>query len=277
MHHKKVEYVRMLIGYGSECASLGNYQQASEALEAAICLNPNFDGAYTHLAGALEKLGNKSKAKQVLEHCFHHVNRINGEVAYSLGILYLKDQEYEQAKTCLEACIQVDELDYQAMTALAQVCASQKDKQGESQWYERVVQTPGVAKEDAASAYCNLGVLNAGEYEKEVHYYEKALELCPQNFQSRFSLASAHASAQEWEKGAESFRLAVELAMDDEKEDNTQTQTQTTTQALHALYRVAVNIVQKKQASTQAEQLKILKSVMGETNYQLLASSSRKA
>jgi thioredoxin-like negative regulator of GroEL len=267
MHRKKVEYVRMLIGLGAERYDEGNYKGAQEALEAALCLNPNFDSAYANLANVLQKLGDKEKAQEALEHCHFHVNPQNGEVAYSLGVVYLNNGEYEKCKSCLQACLEVDDGDTDAIMGMAQACSALGDRDDEEQWYQRLVNTPGVPDKLAAAAYCNWGILHEGS-DNEIAFYGKGLELAPDHFTLRFSLASAQAGRKNWPDAAENFKLAVDSigASDPQKQS----------QALAALYRVAVNMVQSEfQASptSQAAMLERIQSIMGKENYARLAAS----
>jgi len=271
MHRHKVETVRMLIGEGNARAKRGDYQGAKTALEAAIAFNPHFDGAYTHLADVCQKLQQQDKARQVLEHCHRHVNPSNGEVAFSLGALYLREQDYDNAKSCMEACLEVDPWDTDAMSVLAQAAAAQGNRGEEESWYRRMVDTPGIDKETAASAYCNLGVLKEGQPE-EIGLYEKALELLPANFQPRYSLGSAHAGQKDWKQAAESFRMAVSLATLDENLEGK-------SQALASLYRVALLLIQSERQNGSAlqnqEMMERLYNVMGKENYERLAASRR--
>lgn len=266
MHREKVEYVRMLIGLGTERSFEGDLKGAQEALEAALVLNPKFDSAYANLADVLQRMGNDEKAQQVLEHCHFHVNRQNAEVSYSLGIIYLNKGEYEKCKSCMEVCLQVDDCDTDAMMGMAQACSGQGDRDGEQEWYQRLVTTPGVADKTAAAAYCNWGVLNEGS-DKEISFYEKGLELEPDHFTLRFSLASAQAAQKSWPQAAENFRMALDLCKSDP---------QMQSQALAALYRVAVIMVQSEfqaNPASQAAMLERLQTIMGKDNYAQLAAS----
>lgn len=265
MHREKVEYVRMLIGLGAERSLQGDLKGAQEALEAALMLNPKFDSAYANLADVLQKMGNDEKAQQVLEYCHFHVNRDNAEVSYSLGVIYLNKGEYDKCKSCMEVCLQVDDCDTDAVMIMAQACSRQGDCYGEEQWYQRLVTTPGVPDKVAAVAYCNWGVINEGS-DKEVSFYEKGLELEPDHFTLRFSLASAQASRKNWPHAAENFRMAVDLSKNDP---------QMQLQALAALYRVAVNMVQSELANpaSQVEVLERIQAIMGKDNYAQLAAS----
>jgi tetratricopeptide (TPR) repeat protein len=258
MHKRKIEYVRMLIGLGSQLAFQNKLHEAKDALECALYLNPQFDGAITHLADVLVQLGETDKAQQVLEYCLEQVNPRNGEVAYTLGLTYLKQENYFDAKKCLDICLNADDFDVDAMMAMAQICAGVGTADGEVSWYERIIKVPNASKENLASAYCNLGILKP---DREIEYYKKALEAMPDNYQSRYSLGAAYASRQQWEVAAEQFRCAVSLAEDK-------------ILGLTSLYKVALNIVQTEMHDSQAAMMERMQQVMGKENYQLLAATN---
>jgi tetratricopeptide (TPR) repeat protein len=265
MNVNKVEYVRMLMGLGSEESSKKNYKTAQEALEAAIALNPDFDGPYSHLADLFTKQGEIAKAQQVLEHCFQNVNPQSGEVAYSLGVIYLDQAQYDNAKKCMQACLDSDDCDVDAMMVMAQVCAGKNDNSGEEEWYQRIVSTPGASPSVAGKAYCNLGVLHEGT-DQEIVYYEKSLELVPDSFPPYFSLGCAYASKQNWGPAIQAFRKAIDAA-EDKSDDQSQ--------ALQNLYRVTMGKLQNQSPtgpSSKEEMMKNFTELMGEENYQRLAA-----
>eukprot|EP00980_Cylindrotheca_fusiformis_P004851 scaffold1034_cov127-Cylindrotheca_fusiformis.AAC.32 len=264
MSESKVEYVRMLLGLGSEEFSRGNIEKAIQAFEAAIALNPDFDGSYSNLADVLTKTGDKSRAREVLEYCFQNVNPESGEIAYSLGANYLEDKKYEDAKKCMLIALEADESDVDAMSVLAEACAEQQDKNGETHWYERVVSTPGASPLSLGKAYCNLGVVNEGT-PKEIEYYEKALEYVPDRFAPRYSLACAYATKKEYDNAIHHFREAVEIAEADSEEEK---------QALRSLYRVASMKMQAtgESARSREEAVEKFMQAIGKENYEKLAS-----
>jgi tetratricopeptide (TPR) repeat protein len=265
MNVNKVEYVRMLMGMGSEETQKGNYKNAEEALEAAIALNPDYDGPYSHLADLLAKQGNTAKAQQVLEHCLEHVNPKGSEIAYSLGSLHFDQQQYDKAIDCMNLCLEVDDSDADAMLVMAQVCGGRQDDAGEEAWYQRIISTPGTSKEVAGKAYCNLGVLHPGS-EKEIEYYEKSLELVPESFPASYSLACAYASRQKWDLAVTAFRKAL-LCTEDGSDDETQT--------LQNLYRSTMGKLQQENPSgaiPREEMMKKFNEIMGEENFRKLSA-----
>ena len=264
MNTKKVEYVRMLLGLGSEEAGKKNYKKAQEALEVAIALNPNFDGPYSHLADLLQKQGKTKEAKQVLEHCFHHINPQCGEVAYSLGVIYLDEEDYDNAKKCMDVCLESDDCDVDAMMVLAQACQGKQDSAGEEAWYQRIVTTPGASSKVIGKAYCNLGVLHEGT-DQEIDYYQKSLEFVS-DFTPNFNLGVAYASRKDYDPAVSSFRRAIETT--EEKSDEQ-------SQALQYLYRVTMGKLQKENPSgpsSREEMMKLFVEIMGEQNYQRMAA-----
>ena len=265
MNVKKVEYVRMLLSIGNEEVQKNNLEKAQEALEVAIALNPDFDGPYSHLADVLTKQGKIKEAQQVLEHCFHNVNRRCGEIAYTLGALYLDNEEIDKSKTCMEACLEADDSDVDAMMGMAQCCAAQREFAEEEEWYHRLVSTPGAKSRLIAKAYCNLGVLHEGD-DQEIEYYKKSLEIFPDSFPPSFSLGCACAMRKEFDLAIQAFRKAIDLAEEKSEEQ---------VQALTYLYRVTISKLQAESPSGPASQEAMMKRIfetMGEGNYQRLAA-----
>lgn len=266
MQKRKVEYVRMLLNIGQEANTV---QERQTALEVAIALNPGFDGPYTNLADLLQQEGQTAKAKQVLEYCLENVNPQCGEVAYTLGNIYLEEECYEQAKKCMHICLDADESDVDAMMIMAQVGAAQRDQEAELSWYELIISTPGAANKTLASAYCNLGVLHEGQ-DQEMEYYRKSLALEPETFAPRYSLASTYASRKQWTAAVQEFRAALAYGKGTEKEER---------QALQSLYRVAVEKIRSdfpQGLSSREAMLEKFQEIMGQENYNKLAATAKK-
>ena len=261
MNRKKPEPVRMLLTPGSQ-----EEADASQiaALEAALAINPQFIGSYTQLANELKRHGQIDQAQEVLEYCLEHVHPHAGEAAYSLGMMRLDAGDYDRARQCFEVCLRDDPHDTEALMALAQLCNLRGDTVGEDAHYRRILATPGAQAHVQASAYCNLGVLHEQEPE-ELDFYLKALELRPESFAARFSLASAYAGRQLWGDAVEHFRRAIENS---DSSDHT-------SQALELLYRSAVSLLQTQPNAPRSQQevVERIRSLMGPENYQLLAAS----
>lgn len=234
-------------------------------MEAAIVMNPSFDGPYSHLANLLNKQGNTAKAQMVLEHCLEHVNPKGTEIAYSLGTIYLDQGEYDKVVKCMNICLEIDDGDADAMMAMAQACAGKKDDAGEEAWYQRLVSTPGTSKELAGKAYCNLGVLHAGS-PKEIQYYEKSLSLVPDKFAPNYSLACSYATQQDWDLAIVIFRKAIDVAEDGSDDEK---------QALQSLYRCVMGKLQRDDpsgASSREEMMQRFMEIMGQENFAKLSA-----
>jgi tetratricopeptide (TPR) repeat protein len=266
MQAKKIEYVRMLLGIGTQ----GNtVQERQTALEVAIALNPGFDGPYTNLADLLYKQGKKEKAKQVLEYCLEHVNPQCGEVAYTLGSIHYEQGALDQAKNCMERCLQVDDSDVEAMLLMAQISASEGNKQEERQWNERIVGTPGASDKATASAYCNLGVLHEGE-DLEIEYYLKSLAVRPEIFAPRYSLACAYACREQWDEAAQEFRQALAYGASDAEQEM---------RAIKAAYQCAQQKIRKEHPQGVASRdtmIQLIQDIMGADNFDKLAAATQR-
>jgi tetratricopeptide (TPR) repeat protein len=268
MHRHKLEPVRMLLGLAAERGCQGDYEGAEEAYIACLLLNSQFDAAYANLANILESQGKMEQALEALEYCHTSVNPRNAQVAYSLGILYLQKKEYTKCKECMGTCLYSDDCDVEAMLTMAQACRELQDVNGEESWYRRAIQTPGVSNEQAASAYLNLGLLKEGT-DEEITLYQKGLELSPNHYQLRYTLASVLALHKKFQQAARHFRLAAETSTGQERND-----------ALQSLYRSATFAVQKDDSAdrptTREKMMERLQEIMGHENYQALAASAAK-
>lgn len=261
MHRNKVETVRQLLTPTTSTAAAPINNKAN--LEAAVALNPACDAAYNLLANDYLQAGEKVKAQQVFEYCLQHVHAKSGDIAYSLGSLYLEQDLHQKAKECMETCLQADDCDMDAMMALAQACSGMGDAAGEEACYQSVIQTDTAAPKVIASAYCNLGVLHQGQPE-EVEYYRKSLECVPDNFEPQFSLACAYASQQQWPEAVQAFRTAIDLTADKEF----------SVKALQALYKASMNLIRSdsSQPATREAMMARFHEVMGLDNYSRLAA-----
>ena len=265
MSSKKCENVRMLLGAGSEAFSNGNEEKARQFFEAAIALNPDFDGSYSNLADLLTQIGDKQGAQQVLEHAFTSVNPKSGEIAYSLGANYLDQGKIEEAKNCMMVALEADDSDVEAMAVLAEACSMQNDQDAERAWSERIVSTPGASPAAIGKAYCNLGVLNEGS-DKEIEYYKKSLEYV-NNFAPRYSLGCAYATRKEYDEAITALKDAIDVAEDNSEDDK---------KGLQTLYRVVSLKLQSdgSTASSREEAVAKFMRLIGVENYQRLASNS---
>jgi tetratricopeptide (TPR) repeat protein len=263
MNRRTPESVRQLL---TPCGpdDLSGSAPQLRALEAAVALNPHFFGSYTLLANEHKRLGNADKAQQILEYCLEHVHPLAGEAAYSLGMMYLDQGRHAQAHDCFELCLKDDPNDTEAMMALAQLCNLRGDRDGEERQYQRVLVTPGTQPRVRASAYCNLGVLHEGD-DVEIEYYQKALELRPEGFQARFSLASALASREQWSDAVEHFRRALNVP---------DAPSEHAAQALELLYVAAVKQLQSSNdpPTSQQEAADRIQGIIGAESYATLVS-----
>jgi tetratricopeptide (TPR) repeat protein len=221
------------------------------------------------LADLLYKQGKKEKAKQVLEYCLDHVNPQCGEVAYTLGSIHYEQGALDQAKNCMERCLQVDDSDVEAMLLMAQISASEGNKQEERQWNERIVGTPGASDKATASAYCNLGVLHEGG-DLEIEYYLKSLAVRPEIFAPRYSLACAYACREQWDEAAQEFRQALAYGASDAEQEM---------RAIKAAYQCAQQKIRKEHPQGVASRdtmIQLIQDIMGADNFDKLAAATQR-
>jgi len=276
MHKSKPEPVRMLLTpQPGESLTLA-------ALEAAIALNPSCDAGYSLLAEVLKQAGQADKARQVLEYCQENVHGMSGIIAYPLGCIYLDEGKYDEARRCMENCLEADDSDADAMTVMARICSAQGDVKGEETCYKRILATPSAKPKLIAGAYCNLGTLHtsqqggggADNYNDEIHYYSKALEYDPSSFVARYSLGCAYGTRERYLDAVDNLKVAVDLAAENDE---------LKMKALQSLYKAAAYHVRSSTAAAansnqpmtpqvQQAMMEQLQELMGKENYNQLAA-----
>mmetsp|Transcript_5801 Transcript_5801/g.6354 ORF Transcript_5801/g.6354 Transcript_5801/m.6354 type:complete len:249 (-) Transcript_5801:163-909(-) len=241
----------------------------------------------------------KRKKLKLLQHCYQKVNPRNGEVAYTLGMLYYNQYQQQQqtnhnqqslasllrqAKECFHMCLELNPYDVEAMMGVAQISNAMSITKDEIYWNEQIVLLLSQSGDEAqattnkkikktlmASACSNLGTLRP---EIEIQYYQKALQyLQPDdNFQLRYSLGSAHASRQKYQLAIESYKSALLVLVPNHHQYHHKKKT------LQNLYRVSFHHIQTNLYpngfTSQEQMITALKQVMGEINYQQLVVST---
>ncbi|EEC46672.1 predicted protein [Phaeodactylum tricornutum CCAP 1055/1] len=268
MHQNKPEIVRQLLTPPPITDSSEDDTNSVDILEAAVVLNPKCDASYGLLADRYKQNGLIEKAKQVLEYCVQHVHPTSGEVNFSLGSIYMAEQDYVKAKACFETCLAVDDCDVEALMGLAHTASQVGDTTTEEVYYQRVVATPGASDTIRASAFCNLGVLHENN-DIELHYYKQSIALAPTKFAPRYSLGCAYASRESWKAAIRVFREAMTIVPNEEGQRQT----------LQNMYTAAMHVVQTEAADSpgrsQQEVLERFRNLMGKENFEILASSAK--
>ncbi len=269
MNQKKVENVRMLIGLAMDLANQKKLNEAEEILRVAIRLNPTFDAAYINLADVLTKVNQGDEALKILKKA-REVNPLNGEAAYSLGMMNKAKGDITAAKECFDACLLSDKFDSEAMMAHAILCSESKDREREQIWFTKVISTPGVQESTLASAYSNLGVIlgERGDSDSEIVMYEKALSIDPDSFHARYSLAIAYGQGSQYSKSIDAFRLAVDSAPNSDMREK----------SLKELYRITamkVNNNPKIKSMGRDQVMQMFTECIGEENFKELMSIMR--
>jgi tetratricopeptide (TPR) repeat protein len=272
MNRKKVEHVRMLLQLAHEYSGENDLDKAQEALEAAILLNPRYDGPYSHLSDILTKKGDGDAAKRALTYCLESVNPRSQEVAFTLGSKLLEEGDWAGAKRCLQICLDVDPVDVEAMEAMAQVHAAMDDPSREFEMYQQIISIPDVKADILGRVYCNLGVLSQGK-EEELAHFKKALEITPSSFPATYSLGCAHAAREQWDDGIKWFRRAVEIASDGSDDEM---------KALRTLYTTVAKKMQQEnnqRASSpmpsREEMIRVFSEQMGPANFEKITKLGR--
>jgi len=247
MRSDQVEPVRQLLN-------------AQKHLEEALVMNPYCDAVYNLLAHQYEAQGHTEKAQEVLEYCLEKVHPSSGEVAYALGSLYMKQDLYEMAAACMKVCLTTDDGDVDALIASAIVASKLGNHKQEKEYYQRVVALPHAATNAKATAFSNLGVLSEGT-DQEIHFYQQSLRVKPDQYETLYSLASAHASRKSYGKAIEAYRKAVSHAPSGDQN------------ALMNLYKVTALYVRTLPTPASPQDMKDkFAELMGKENFEQLAA-----
>jgi tetratricopeptide (TPR) repeat protein len=258
MNKRRVEHVRQLV---NNCQQRDSPKKIREALECAIALNPGCDVAYSNLGQIYESQGDKLKAKQVMEDCLSKANPKSCSSSYYLGTMQYQEGNYEEAAKYLQNCLDIDPVDGDALGAIAQCYANLDQKEKEEEILNRIIVSPGVSNRVICQAYCNLGIMHAGQ-EVELTYYENSLKADPDNLPALHNLGSAYAKRHEWDSAIDIFRKVVkDLAETEEQKHN----------YLKMLYQVVTAKMKETDAVTsQEEAMAHISSAMGEQNLKQL-------
>lgn len=131
------------------------------------------------------ELGNYKKAKDLLLR-MSDLNT-NPETKLKLGIVNLKLNEYDEAKTCFEQVLKILPKNFDALFYLAQVFQHQKN-------YDKAIETYTEAiKENSKNVDCylNIGFIYSvqGNYIAAIKVLEEAREIFPDNVEVLFYIA----------------------------------------------------------------------------------------
>jgi len=258
MNKRRVEHVRQLV---NSCPKRDSPKKLRESLECAIALNPGSDVAYANLAQIYENQGDKLKAKQVMEDCLANANPKSCSSSYYLGTMAYQEGNYEEAKKYLQNCLDIDPVDGDALGAIAQCYANLGDKEKEEEILNRIIIAPGVSNRVICQAYCNLGIMHAGE-DSELTYYENSLKADPDNLPALHNLGGAYAKRHEWDSAISVFRRLVKDFVKTDEERFTY---------LKMLYQVVTAKMRDlDNCKTQEEMMQQLQSLMGAENFNQL-------
>lgn len=258
MNKRRVEYVRQLV---NNCPEKDSPKKTKEAIECAIALNPECDLAYANLAQIYENQGDKLKAKKVMEDCLVNANPKSTASSYYLGTMSYLEGKYEEATKYLKNCLDIDPVDGDALSAIA-LCYEKLGKaKEEEEILQRIIVAPGVSNRVICQAYCNLGIMHAGE-DIELIYYENSLKADPVNLPAMHNLGGAYARRKDWDKAIGTFRKVISdiVKSEDDKYNY-----------LKMLYQVCVGRLRDlDNCKTQEEMMAQLTSTMGEENLKQL-------
>jgi len=265
MNKRRVEHVRQLLRF---CPQKDSPKVIRESLECAIALNPGSDVGYANLAQIYENQGDKLKAKQVMEDCLANANPKSCSSSYYLGTIAYQEGKYEEAKKYLQNCLDIDAVDGDALGAIAQCYANLGEREKEKEILDRIIVAPGVSNRVICQAYCNLGIMHAGQ-EVEITYYENSLKADPNNLPALHNLGSAYAKRQDWDQAIGVFQKVVkDFAKTEEEKFN----------YLKMLYQVvSAKMKDADNCKTREEMMAQLSATMGEQNLkQLMAYQQRR-
>lgn len=235
------------VNLGSLYANKQDWQQAIIHYENALELNPNSARAYRNLAKVYDKIGQETKAAELLYQAYTiEPKNISGMEHFQLGETFRKQNKSQRAIACYRRAIQSQPNLTNAYLRLGEILESQNNQKGavacyrqaakhnpdnaqiyiflariltkEENWerviscYRQVIKL----KPGDAEVYHNLGdaLTKQSQWQEAIAAYQKAIALKPDFSWSHNNLGDALLQVQEWQAAASSFRKAIELNPD---------------------------------------------------------------
>jgi len=213
---------------GFVLGELKEYDQAIEANQKALEINPKHDKAYNNMGRAYDRKGEYDQAIEAYQKAVE-INPKKDGAYNNMGIAYGNKKEYDKEIEAYQKAVEIN---------------PKKDE-----------------------AYNNMGIAyyKKGEYDQAIDAYEKAIEINPKRDEAYYNMGIAYRKKGEYDQAIEAYQKAIEInPKDDEAYTNLfelqLTKNQPFDQPLEQKYKELFQ--NKKESFVHYEMLKILQDMV---------------
>ncbi|XP_020293114.1 intraflagellar transport protein 88 homolog [Pseudomyrmex gracilis] len=190
----------------------GDYNQAEKYSEAARNADAYNAAAYVNLSACAIKRDDLNIARELLLYALE-TDASHVQALYNLGLVYKKQNMYEEALECFWKIRNIVRHDPQTLYQIGHLYQLLNDTDQASEWYNQVL---GIISSDPG-IFQKLGELydSIGDKQQAFQFYSESHRFYPANFEVIDWLGSYFISMQIAEKALPYFEKAVELAPDE--------------------------------------------------------------
>ncbi|KAK0182361.1 hypothetical protein PV327_000510 [Microctonus hyperodae] len=187
----------------------GDYEQAERCGESARKADSYNSAAYVNLSACAIKKNELDRARELLL-CALDSDASHVQALYNLGLVYKKQEWYEEALECFWKLHNIVKYDPQTLYQIGHLYQLIKDVDQASEWYNQLL---GIVSSDPGVLQ-KLGEMydNQGDKQQAYQYYIDSYRYYSANFEVIDWLGSYFISMQVPEKALIYFERAVELA-----------------------------------------------------------------
>ncbi|KYM78210.1 Intraflagellar transport protein 88 like protein [Atta colombica] len=190
----------------------GDYDQAEKYGEAARNADAYNAAAYVNLSACAIRKDELNVARELLL-CALETDASHVQALYNLGLVYKKENMYEEALECFWKIRNIVRHDPQTLYQIGHLYQLMRDIDQASEWYNQLL---GIISSDPGVLQ-KLGELydSIGDKQQAFQYYNDSHRFYPANFEVIDWIGSYFISMQIAEKALTYFEKAVELAPDE--------------------------------------------------------------
>ncbi|XP_018374405.1 PREDICTED: intraflagellar transport protein 88 homolog [Trachymyrmex cornetzi] len=190
----------------------GDYDQAEKYGEAARNADAYNAAAYVNLSACAIRKDELNVARELLL-CALETDASHVQALYNLGLVYKKENMYEEALECFWKIRNIVRHDPQTLFQIGHLYQLMRDIDQASEWYNELL---GIISSDPGVLQ-KLGELydSIGDKQQAFQYYNDSHRFYPANFEVIDWIGSYFISMQIAEKALTYFEKAVELAPDE--------------------------------------------------------------
>lgn len=196
--------------FGVLLTTLGEYDKAKDALQKALCMEPNNAQALYNLGVLYEKRAQKEEAVPLFEKAAYlHPTFLEPRFKLAMGYMASKNQEKELAQ--YEEILLIDPFHKIALLNAGNIYNSQKNFSKAQEYFLKIIQIDS----DYFEAYYNLGnsFFAQKRYKDAIKNYAYVLRLNSKHLKALNNMASAYYLLKEYE---EASKLYAELIVQEE-------------------------------------------------------------